>query len=282
MTDLPGDEDSLWRLSLSAVLYWLLLIAFLFSYILAGNSISLVLTADRIVDAVGMSIALVSHRVIKMPPNAKFTYGYHRFESISSVIMIIAFVSVLCYSGYISYENISLRLSPSSLDTAVASIISIAVLPVISKLLSGNKSLPARTMSIHTLQDIITSVIALVASLILLVYRMVLIEFLSSLTIIVLSIYLNRNIMVRNLRLLMEGTELDTEVIEKELKKKFRTVHHLHIWDVCRHYRVATVHIYADRDSRLSDLDSIRAEISKYLITVGINHLTVQFESLAK
>ena len=230
------------RLVASAALYWVLLISFLFSYILSGSSISLVLTADRVIDATGMSIALASQRIVKIPPTSRLTYGYHRFESLASVAMVSAFMLLLVYSGYASYENLHLTVLPDPVPTIYASIISLAVLPIISLLLHGNENVTAVTMSIHTLQDLITTASALVASAILFLYPNGVVGFAFSAGIIAVSIFLNRKIMTRNIRLLMEGTELDAEAIEEGLRLKFPMVHHIHIWDVCLHYRVATVH----------------------------------------
>lgn len=266
-------------LAISTALYWFLLLSFALSYAFSGSGISLVLTADRIVDAAGMTIALASGRIVMMPPTSRLSYGYHRFESLSSILMIFVFVLFLAYSGYVSYESIGLDIQPDPLFTVYASIISLAVLPVISYLLHGDQNLTTVTMSIHAFQDMVTTAMALVGSFLLLFIRSGFTGFVFSIAIIFVSIYMNRKLMMRNLRLLMEGTELDAESIESDLKKEFPMVHHLHIWDVCRHYRLATVHVYAEKSSRLEDLDVLRGRLSEYLLAKGVNHLTVQFES---
>lgn len=272
-------SDNNYRVLVSALLYWVLLISFVLSYILSQNSISLVLVADRIIDAVGMSIALGSQRIVEKPPTAQFTYGFHRFESLSSTGMIVAFILLLVYSGLVSYGHSGSTVSSDQFPTLYASILSLFTLPIISYLLRGNKNITTETMNIHTLQDIITSALALVSSIILLFIQSGFLEFLFSVIIIFGSVLLNRDLVYRNLRLLMEGTELNSIEIEKALKDSFPMVHHLHIWDVCRHYRLATVHVYADGGSRLDELDVIRNKISEYLYGQGINHLTIQFET---
>lgn len=267
------------RVVLSTVLYWVLLFSFISSYLLSENSISLILTADRLVDAVGMTIALGSQRIVSRPPTAQFTYGFHRFESLSSAGMITAFFIILFYSGYVAFADVRSSSYSDPVPTAIASVLSLAILPVISLLLHEDQNLTSQTMNVHTIQDIITSALALAASVVIVLYNRGTVGFLFSVLIIGVSIYLNRGLVSRNLRLLMEGTELDAGEIERSLKKQFPMVHHLHIWDVCKHYRLATVHVYADRGSRLEELDEVRQKISDYLSRWGINHLTVQFES---
>lgn len=266
------------RVGVATVLYWILLVSFLLSYLLSNSSISLVLTADRLVDAFGMTVALASQRIVQRPPTAQFTYGYHRFESLSSIAMISAFILLLVYSGYVSYSFLGSRTLPDPTLTIYASILSLIVLPVISYLLRNNENLTSETMNIHALQDIVTSAMALGSSVLLLFFISGYVGFASSLLIIAVSVYLNRNLVSRNLRLLMEGTELNMSEIEKGLREKFPMVHHIHVWDVCKHYRLATVHVYAEREARLEDLDLVRQEMSDYLAGKGINHLTVQFE----
>ncbi len=279
MESSEGERRTRFRVSLAALLYWILLLSFLLSYAISRNSISLVLTADRLMDAFGMTIALASQRIVERPPTGQFTYGFHRFESLSSTGMIVAFIILLVYSGYVSSGQLSSRAFPDPLPTIYVSALSLVVLPFISYLLHNDRNLTSQTMNVHTIQDIVTSAMALVASFILLFFNSGTAGFAFSILIIAVSAYLNRNLVTKNLRLLMEGTELNANEIEEALKDKFPMVHHLHIWDVCRHYRLATVHLYADRDQRLEELDATRNQLAEFLGSRGINHLTVQFES---
>ena len=262
----------------ATALYWILFIGFLLSFLLSGNAISMALTSDRIIDAAGMTIALASSSIIQLPPTGKLTYGYHRFESLASILLILVFILLMLYTAVISYSEIYSASIHSPIYTAYSSVLSLAVLPVIAFLLHGKESLTARTMSIHTLQDIFTTALALAGSIILIFYQSGVILFLSSIVIIIVSVIMNKGIITGNLRLLMEGTDLNTGEIESALKAKFPMVHHLHIWDVCRHYRLATVHVYAAGGSTLTELEPVRKEITEYLGGFGVNHLTLQFE----
>ncbi len=276
-----AEEDRAGRnVWVSTILYWLLLLGFLLSYVFSGNSISLVLTADRIVDAAGMTIVVASRHLVKLPPTSRLTYGFHRFESLASMMMIIAFILVLIYSGYESFASYSSGIHSGQMLTIYSTSVSLVVLPVISFLLRGNENYAAHTMGIHAVQDTVTSIMGLSASILIIVYGLFYLELVVSVIIIFLSLYLNRKVMARNLRLLMEGTELNAEEIEAGLKERFPMVHHIHIWDVCRHYRLATAHVYADRKSTLEDLESVRGRITEYVSEKGINHLTVQFEAI--
>ncbi len=280
MESLNAHKDAGSGVPLAALLYWLLLFSFVISYVISRNSISLVLTADRLTDAFGMTVALASQRIVKRPPTGRFTYGFHRFESLSSTAMIVVFIILLVFSGYLSYVQLGSSRFPDPVPTIIVSAISLGVLPVITYLLHDDRNLTSQTMSVHTIQDIITSAMALVASTVLLFFNNGDIGFAFSVLIIAVSFYLNRNLILRNMRLLMEGTDLNAYEIEQALKKEFPMVHHLHIWDVCRHYRLATVHIYADKDKRLGELDDMRQKLDEYLSAKGINHLTVQFEPM--
>ncbi len=265
-------------LAAATTLYWILFAGFLLSYLLSGNAISMALTADRIVDAAGMTIALASSSIIQLPPTGKLTYGYHRFESLSSILLILVFIILLLYTALISYPEIYSASAHSPIYTIYSSVLSLSVLPLIAALLHGKESLTVKAMSIHTLQDIFTTALALAGSVVLIFYPSGLLLFLSSILIIIVSVIMNKGIITRNLRLLMEGTDLNTGEIESALKAKFPMVHHLHIWDVCRHYRLATVHVYANGGSTLIELEPMRKEITEYLGGFGVNHLTLQFE----
>ena len=259
-------------------LYWVLFLGFLLSFISSGNALSMALASDRIVDAAGMTIALASYSIIQLPPTGKLTYGYHRFESLSSVLLIMAFILLLLYTTIISIPEIYSPRIHSPLYTIYSSILSLLLLPVIALLLHGDENLTTKTMSIHTLQDIFTTALALGGSLFLILYPSGFVLVLFAIVIIIVSIVMNWGLITRNIRLLMEGTDLNTAEIESSLKQRFPLVHHLHIWDVCRHYRIATVHVYAANNTSLLELEPVRREIDDYLIKYGVNHLTLQFE----
>lgn len=266
------------RVAVATALYWILFLGFLLSFLASGNAISMALTSDRIVDAAGMTIALASYSIVRLPPTGTFTYGYHRFESLSSVLLIFAFILMLLYTAIVSVPDIYSPLVHSPMYTVYSSVLSLLLLPFIAFLLHGDENLTARTMGIHTLQDVFTTALALGSSLILIFYPSGIVLFLSSIVIIIVSILMNWGLIARNLRLLMEGTDINAAEIEAALKGRFPMVHHLHVWDVCRHYRVATVHVYASEENSLHDLEPVRKEFDDYLRKYGVNHLTLQFE----
>ena len=266
------------RAAIANALYWVLFLGFLLSFISSGNALSMALVSDRIVDAAGMTIALASYSIVQLPPTGRLTYGYHRFESLSSVLLIMAFILLLIYTVIISTPEIYSSRIHSPLYTIYSSALSLLLLPMIALLLHGDENLTTKTMSVHTLQDIFTTAIALGGSLILIFYPSGFVLFLFAIVIVIVSIVMNWGVLTRNIRLLMEGTDLNTVEIESSLKQKFPMVHHLHIWDVCKHYRIATVHVYAANNASLLELEPMRREIDDYLIKYGVNHLTLQFE----
>ena len=266
------------RAAIANALYWVLFLGFLLSFISSGNALSMALVSDRIVDAAGMTIALASYSIVQLPPTGRLTYGYHRFESLSSVLLIMAFILLLIYTVIISTPEIYSSRIHSPLYTIYSSALSLLLLPMIALLLHGDENLTTKTMSVHTLQDIFTTALALGGSLILIFYPSGFVLFLFAIVIVIVSIVMNWGVLTRNIRLLMEGTDLNTVEIESSLKQKFPMVHHLHIWDVCKHYRIATVHVYAANNASLLELEPMRREIDDYLIKYGVNHLTLQFE----
>ncbi|MHB1440677.1 MAG: cation diffusion facilitator family transporter [Cuniculiplasma sp.] len=266
------------RAAIANALYWVLFLGFLLSFISSRNALSMALASDRIVDAAGMTIALASYSIVQLPPTGRLTYGYHRFESLSSVLLIMAFILLLIYTVIISTPEIYSSRIHSPLYTIYSSALSLLLLPMIALLLHGDENLTTKTMSVHTLQDIFTTALALGGSLILIFYPSGFVLFLFAIVIVIVSIVMNWGVLTRNIRLLMEGTDLNTVEIESSLKQKFPMVHHLHIWDVCKHYRIATVHVYAANNASLLELEPMRREIDDYLIKYGVNHLTLQFE----
>ena len=266
------------RVAIANALYWVLFLAFLLSFISSRNALSMALVSDRIVDAAGMTIALASYSIVQLPPTGKFTYGFHRLESIFSVLLIMTFILLLLYTAIISIPEIYSSRIHSPLYTVYSSALSLLLLPIIALLLHGDENLTTKTMGIHTLQDIFTTALALVGSLILILYPSGFVLFMFVIVIIVVSIIMNWGLITGNIRLLMEGTDINTVEIESSLKQRFPMVHHLHIWDVCRHYRIATVHVYAANNTSLLELEPVRREIDDYLVKYGVNHLTLQFE----
>jgi cobalt-zinc-cadmium efflux system protein len=77
----------------------------------------------------------------------------------------------------------------------------------------------------------------------------------------------------------MEGSQVSVREVEDRIKKEFPNAHHLHIWDICQHQRVATLHLSVPLCTKISELDKTNAAIKSLLSKYGVNHVTIQFES---
>ncbi len=264
---------------MAGIIYWLILIMFLYSYIKSNNPLALSVAADRLVDALSIMMIFVVNWISKKPVDDFHSYGYHRAEALLNIFIIVLFIAVAVYSAYITtIMLITGKISSDGL-TAILSLISIPLLLVAVMLMDRDKKSNFRVMLMHSIQDIFILISAALFSIIAYYSHLSFIEYTGSYVVLFIILYGNRKLFRRDINVLLEGSSVNIKEVEERLTEEFPEAHHLHIWDICQHERVATVHITVTPSTRIGDLEDMKNKISNRLLEYHVNHVTVQFES---
>ncbi|MGH8505413.1 MAG: cation diffusion facilitator family transporter [Stenotrophobium sp.] len=266
----------------------LLLIAlFMVVEVIAGFlSGSLTLLADAghmLTDSISLGLAWAAIRISRRPADAMRSYGYDRVQVLAAFVNGVTLIAV---SAWIVVEA-ALRLwQPVQVHAQPMLVVAIAGLCV--NLLAfavlhggGAENLNMRGAIVHVLSDLLGSVAAIIAALIILQFGWVQADPLLSVLVSLLILRSAWRITQQSGHVLLEGAPegLDVSALQAELPQDVAgiiDVHHVHAWMLSPEKKMLTLHARIDATA---DADAVTREIGDYLgRRHGIAHATVQIE----
>lgn len=271
----------------SRTLRWVLTItaAFMVAEVVGGLvSGSLALLADAghmLTDVAALALSLIALRWARRPATPERTYGSVRMEILAA---LANGATLLLIVAWVVWEAIARLRDPGVVDAPImigVAVIGLAVNAVGLRLLHGHHhgSLNARGAYLHVLGDLLGSVGAVVAGLVVMATGWHAADPIASIVIALL-------ILVSAARLVREATDVLLEAVPRhvdaqELLVELREieglddVHDLHIWTLTSGFVALTGHGVLDDPTRHAEiLEAVRALSASR----GITHVTFQLE----
>jgi len=247
---------------------------------------SLALLADAghmLTDAAALLMALLAVQFANRKPNARHTFGLLRLTTLAAFINAIALIVI---TALIVWEAIRRFMHPE--PVAGGFMLVIAVAGLLANLLSfwllhhgsEEKNLNVRAAALHVLGDLLGSVGAIAAALIIMYTGWTPVDPLLSILVAVLVLRSAWALLKESFHELLEGTppQLDVEKLKRSLTRdiaEVRNVHHVHLWLVGEK-PVITLHAQVIPPY---DHDALLHRIHDYLHEhYQIEHATVQME----
>ncbi len=271
--------NTLYRNTIAASIYWIILGIFLYSYLHTGNPISLSVATDRVVDALSISFIFLVNRIAGKPGDAHHSYGFHRVETLLNTSVILLFTAMAVYSALETTHLLLTNAVRSPGSAVIPSIMALVLLLISAFFLDKDEKSNFSVLFNHTFQDLGAIIVTLAFSLASEYFTGLPLDYIGSYAVLVIIIYGNRKMFGRNINILLEGSPVSIKEVEDRIREEFPNAHHLHIWDICQHERVATLHLSVPSFMKIGDLYSTKARIEDRLSSYGVNHVTIQFES---
>ena len=268
-----------WALALTASF----MVAEVVGGILSG---SLALIADAghmLTDAVALALAWVAMQVAERPYDARRTYGYHRAQILAAFVNGVTLLAIV---AWIVYEAVHRLLAPvpveGGLMLAVAAI-GLAVNCAAFALLHGGdrQNLNMRGAAVHVLGDLLGSLAAIVAAVVILVTGWTPIDPALSILVALLVLRSAWFVIRRTTHILLEGApdQIDTRRLEETLAAaipEVRDIHHVHAWSLTPDRPLVTLHAVIDEGA--DDAHVLRRIKEMLGSEFGIGHATIQIE----
>ncbi len=254
----------------------------------AGGVISgsLALLADAghmLTDAAALLMALLAVRFAQRKPNSRHTFGYLRLTTLAAFLNAIA---LLVITLLIVWEAIRRFYQPNAIQGWTMMVIAVAGL--VANLISfwllhggeGERNINLRAATLHVLGDLLGSVGAIAAALIIVLTGWMPIDPILSILVSCLVLRSGWRLLRESLHELLEGTpsRIDIEKLKRELSlniPEVRNIHHVHIWQVGEK-PVMTLHAQVVPPY---DHDALLRQIQYFLLEhYQISHVTVQME----
>jgi cobalt-zinc-cadmium efflux system protein len=271
----------------AGILLAALLLTFLFAGIEAfagfwANSLALISDAGHMVtDASALALALLAQIIAKRPPSIKNSFGFGRAESLAAFVNCLAMMALIIW---IALEAISRFNDPHQVQgqaVMVVAVIGLVINLIVAWILSKDKkSVNTKAALVHVMGDLLGSLAALIAGVVIHFTGWMQIDPILSLFVCVLLIRSTINVLKESYHFLMEGVphHIDYVQVGKDLKavEGVLAVHDLHVWEMSPGHPALIGHVEV-RD--LQDWPITMEKINKMLLEKHeIDHVTLQPE----
>ncbi len=270
-------------------IFWAMLLigSFMLVEVVGGLiSGSLALLADAghmLTDFASLVLAWFGFRLGRRPADLKRTYGYRRFEVLAAFFNGITLFFIVVW---IFYEAIQRFFQPveilGSMMLTVACIGLLVNVVAFWLLHRGDRSnLNVRGAAAHVLGDLLGSVGAIVAALVILGTGWSPIDPLLSILVGLLILKSAWSIVRDSAHILLEGSpqHIDIPKLSTEIQdaiSEVQEVHHVHAWSLTPQQLMVTLHVMVDKNS---DQDTVLQRVSAYLKEQWqVQHSTIQIE----
>ncbi|MGD9561774.1 MAG: cation diffusion facilitator family transporter [Pyrinomonadaceae bacterium] len=248
------------------------------------NSLALLADAGHMLtDVAAMSLTLFAFWFASRPATSKKTYGYYRMEILAAFVNGVALVVL---SLWVVYEAVERWRSPPEIKGVPLLLVAsggLVVNIVAAWLLhSGHKhDLNLRGAFLHVIGDLLGSVAAMAAGLLILMFGWVWADAAGSVLISAIIIIGAWRLILDSVNVLLEGTprHIDLTAVEDAIigTAGVTGIHDLHIWTISSGIHALSVHISHDETVVHSELLAVvRGQLHD---SFGIDHLTIQMET---
>jgi cobalt-zinc-cadmium efflux system protein len=252
---------------------------------LLSNSLALLSdSAHMISDVLALGLSMVALYLATRHPNARFTFGYLRFEIVASFLNGLALAII---SLGIFIEGIRRFIRPEEIDfqlmliiSSIGFVVNLVTTLVLQKSMKEESNLNMQSALWHFLGDLLSSVGVIVSSI--LIYFTGLYFFDPLISIVIGGIIFTggAKIIRESYLILMESVpeKFDLDEIRKDigLVEGVEDVHEMHLWAISTDHYSLTAHVFID--NKIQPFCIILAINETLKIKYGIEHSTIQME----
>jgi cobalt-zinc-cadmium efflux system protein len=250
-----------------------------------ANSLALLTdAAHNLTDVIALALSWFAIRLTAQPANAKKTYGYHRagilVALLNSTTLVLISIGIF-YEAYLRFT------SPPEVKSNI--LIGVGLIAVVINLVTallvhrGSESdLNLRSAFVHLMGDVISTIGAVIAGVIIYFTNANWLDPLVSVLIGFLILYNAWGILRETVDILLESTPRDLDL--KKMVSDITSVdgvlgvHDLHVWSLTQNLRTMSAHILTDDISVRAGAE-IQSRINELVYhRYNIAHATLQLE----
>ena len=199
---------------------------------------SLALLADAghmLTDAAALLFALLAVQFARRPPNARHTFGWLRLAAFVNAIALVVITILIVWEAFQRFRHPQPVAGTTMMVIAIAGLVANILAFWILHRGSSEKNLNVRAAALHVLGDLLGSVGAIVAALIIMGTGWTPIDPILSVLVSCLVLRSAWRLLKESVNELLEGapTSLDIGELKRNLCRSIpevRNVHHVHVW----------------------------------------------------
>ena len=251
---------------------------------LAGSLTLLADAGHMLTDAASLALAWVALRVAARPSDRRRTYGYQRLQVLAAFvnsILLLLPVAWIVYEAIVRLRNPAPVMGPLMLTVAGGGLL-INVVALVLLRRGDAENLNLRAAYLHVLSDLLGSLAALVAAMVIIFSNWTRIDPLLALLVAGLIVASAGSLLIKSAHILLEGSPewLDISELERELRVAVQgvvDVHHVHVWSLTSRHPLLTLHARIQPDAAPAIvLQEIKVFLSR---RYALEHSTIQLEA---
>jgi len=280
----PADQGNLRRVLVALALTGSFMIIEVIGGLISGSLALLADAGHMLTDTMALGLAAIAFYVSKRPPTSKLTFGYQRFQILAAFVnglSLLAIVGWIVFEAFRRLLQPAMIVGPTMLAVAVLGLlVNIAAFVVLHG--GDQENLNIRGAALHVLGDLLGSVAAILAALVIIYTGWTPIDPLLSLLVALLILRSAWALIRRSAHVLLEGAPewLDAEAMQENLIANIEGVgdiHHVHVWGLTPQQLMLTMHMRCSNASP-NQTDLLR-RVKRFLRDeYGIAHATIELE----
>jgi cobalt-zinc-cadmium efflux system protein len=269
--------------ALAAVLTGVFMVAEIVGGVLSGSLALLADAGHMLTDFAALSLAWLGFRLVRQPADWRRTYGFDRF---SVLVAFVNGIALFAIAGWIVLEAVHRLSSPVQVTGGL--MLSVASAGLIVNIVSflilrtgDSHNLNIRAAVLHVIGDLLGSVAAVVAALVILASGWMPIDPLLSVLVALIILRSAWHIVADSGHILLEGSPpgFDARAVKDDIRAALPyvlDVHHVHAWSISQERPMVTLHANVSDNTKASD--AVR-DIKRMLAeNFRITHATVEIE----
>ncbi len=283
--DHTNNDDNKRRVQIALVLTATFMVVEVIGGILSGSLALLADAGHMLTDTMALTLAAVAFGVSARPADSKRSYGYHRFQILAAFVNGL---SLLLIVGWILIEAVRRLISPPDVMGTTMLIVASAGLVVnivaFTVLHGGDReNLNIRGAALHVAGDLLGSVAAIVAAIVIIFTAWMPIDPILSVVVALLILRSAWYLVKRSAHILLEGAPewLDQDSMQNRLVERIpaiNSIHHVHVWGLTPQHLMLTMHV-ALKDNPPDATAVVRRVKGILREDFGIRHSTIEIET---
>lgn len=276
------NDGNLRRVMIALVLTGTFMIVEVIGGLLSGSLALLADAGHMFTDTMALGLAALAFHVSKRPAGGRLSYGYQRFQILAAFVNGFTLLFIV---GWILVEAVARLLEPQDVMGKTMLLVATAGLVVnivaFAVLHSGDRNnLNIRGAALHVAGDLLGSVAAIVAAVVIIYTGWMPIDPILSVAVAALILRSAWGLVQRSGHILLEGAPdwFDSDELQALVQTKVPAVcgvHHVHVWGLTSQELLLTMHI----DVGDAEPGPVVREVKALLRdTYGIDHSTIEVE----
>lgn len=252
-----------------------------------SNSLALLADAGHMLtDVAGLSLTLFSFWFASRPATAKKTYGYYRTEILAAFVNGVVLVLLSVWVIVEAFQRWSDPPQVAAGQMMAIAVGGLIVNMIAAKLLHADHKhdLNMHGAWLHVMGDMLGSIAAIIAGAAIMFWGALWADPLCSVLISLIIIAGAWRLVSDSVNVLLEGTpkHININDVENEILRTpgVAAIHDLHVWTISSGIEAMSVHI--NHDDEIDHADLLSTVRERLHSRFGIDHMTVQMETIAR